>query len=138
MARSQSPGALIGKWLVVPILVALFGYYVVGPRFGNHKRKVEEVQTDNVAAAAAATTTNTEHAEAPIHKKVAHNKVSTPELDISVEKVGQTSTVAESDSNPPRRKRHRKPAQSEDLPIAKDPSENQPDEGGSGGVTSAG
>jgi len=137
MARSQSTGALIGKWIVVPILVALFGYFVVGPKFGSHKKKVEEVQTSDISVATGSTSPE-KHSEASPTHKVARHKPAEPELDISVEKIGSASTVADADPEAHPRKRTRRKKTEEDLPVTKDPSDNQSDEGGSGGATTAG
>ena len=38
------PAGLLVKWLIIPILVAAFGYYVIGPRFGMTKPAPEPQQ----------------------------------------------------------------------------------------------
>ena len=139
MARTQSPGLLIGKWLVMPILMALLGYFVIGPRLGKHKTTVKEIPSDSITSTSNPTSSapgQTSHAESEPPKT---KKLIAPDLDISVKKVAHhSSDVVDTDPEVHPKKRHHKSADTSDLPKTKDPTDDQQDEGGSAGSTTAG
>ena len=140
MARSHSPGLLIGKWIVVPVLVALFGYYVIGPRLGNSKAKPKAV-SQQISVPATPADSPDQHPTSPPATTATQTTaaVSQPDLDITVSKVKHhKARIVDTDPETKPRK-HRKPTpKSDDIPKAKDTSDDQHDEGGSAGATTAG
>ncbi len=140
MARSQSPGLMIGKWLVVPILLALLGYYVIGPYFGKHKAGPKQETLESAATAPDSTdAAPPKHTSRSKQGAATVSTIAPPDVDITVHKVSrQVTDIADSapESKPRRHKKaHVDP---DELPKTHDATDDQPDEGGSAGSTTAG
>ncbi|MDR3692660.1 MAG: hypothetical protein P4L46_24985 [Fimbriimonas sp.] len=138
MARKQSPGLLIGKWIILPILLALLGYFVIGPRIGKVKAK-PETQESAQPSSTAMETPQSDPVGHPSTADQTESKPTPPDLDISVQKVSHkaTSVVAADPETKPKH-RHKKHVLAEDQPPTQDDGSQKVDEGGSAGATTAG
>jgi len=133
----MTKAGLIAKWVIAPVVLALLGYFFVGPNLGK------------VAGAAPKSPQSTANEPpnadppAPSGTTAIGTEKPGPDVTVDVHKVDSSATaVAEDAPRPPRRKHHKtgpKPADQADAP--KPPSASTPptkDEGGSAGSTTAG
>jgi len=139
MASSKSAGLLICKWILVPALLAILGYYVVGPRVGKSKVKPVSDQSAPAKDSEVPAVPHSEHSARSADPNPASPTASAPDLDITVHKVARrASSTAETDPEVEPRKHHRRKAKPAELPKSRDPIDDQQDEGGSAGSTTAG
>ena len=138
MSAKLTPAGVIGKWVIVPALVLIFGYYVVGPRAG--KAVLGPSKSDQAVANEPPNADPT-----PVNPSVAaEQKPSGPDIDVSVHKVKPGSTEVAATSPKPARKRHKKTAPKDpESPAPADQKKPDstvppPDQGGSAGSTTAG
>ena len=139
MPRTQSPGLLIGKWVVIPVLLALLGYFVIGPRLGKVNVKPITDRSVPTTAPVDSGALHTEHASTTNSIKLSASAAPPPDLDITVHTAPRrTESVADGDHVVKHKHRHRKVTIPVDPPKPVDSTDTQQDQGGSAGSTTAG
>ena len=139
MAVRMTKTGWIAKWVVVPGILALLGYFVIGPSLG----KV----TGTTPKSAQSKGDEPPNADPPAKAGATADESKKPGLDVTVDvrKVKPDSTSVADDAPRPRRKKRQKtegkpsepdPGTSPQKPLAKPHPTN--DEGGSAGSTTAG
>lgn len=130
MAR-LTPVGIFTKWILVPLLVAGFGYGVLGPRFGG--KVAEKIKSTGVPLPAISnekTGTKTETSPPAA-------KFPPPEVSVSARKVGSrpvampgeapkmSSTDGEEEPKPKRRRRKRRKSKTEETKSSEGKSERK-------------
>ena len=144
MAVKLTPAGVFGKWVIAPIALALFGYFVVGPKIGNSdpgKAKDDASSTSGPANAypdaSPSPGTKKNGAEPEVDVTVAHASESNPNATSQPDPIQQDQTVPVV-----KKKHHKAPPKDPDdenaSPKPPRPGTPDKDEGGSAGSTTAG
>jgi len=137
MAKRPSPIFLFGKWVIVPILMGLLGYFILGPRIGKDISKTPDKQIASTGSGPEITPDEAPKKPARHSRKKSHVATtdSAPEADV---------TVDADSGHRPSAATHKKPADDQlnpddkgDSPVVQN-SDHSSDQGGSGGAATAG